>query len=391
VGNVSVETVAVGSEYAGKFETGAAAPVVPHLRFIDGMRGLAALYVVLHHSAQFAFPTGSSSKALFFFRWGRAAVTVFIAISGYCLALPVVRSHLTLKGGAWHFFKKRARRILTPYYVALAMGIAFCVFFLTPAGIRLRYIANPLIAKAIITHLLLVQNWSTEVAYMFNGPLWSVATEVQIYLFFPLIVLVWRRFGTIWMLAGTFVVSHLALFLSGHRGSANYLFIFALGAWAAERSECKLDKRDLLVMKSAFWVSAIAFLVFPNVKEVYSDLIVGVGVSCLMVLCARTTFWPRSVLSFRPFAWLGGFSYSIYLVHNVIQQVYFDTPIRITSIRTGVPLFLLLCFGLTPIVLGLSYVFHLAIERPFMTVHKVRGKAKPLEAAKAVRVSAPSS
>jgi peptidoglycan/LPS O-acetylase OafA/YrhL len=104
----------VDGEYAGKFETGAPAPAVPHLQFLDGLRGLAALYVVIHHSSQASYVGLVFPKQLFFLGWGRAAVTTFIAISGYCLALPVVRAGITLKGGALHFYGKRARAFSFP-------------------------------------------------------------------------------------------------------------------------------------------------------------------------------------------------------------------------------------------------------------------------------------
>jgi peptidoglycan/LPS O-acetylase OafA/YrhL len=350
--------------YAGKFETGAISPAVQHLEFLDGLRGVAALYILLHHSCRLAFLTIATPKAFFFFGWGHAVVTIFIAISGYCLSLPVVRSGLTLKGGALHFYRKRARRILTPYYASLAMGIMMFAF-LTAPGHRLSIFTDSLNRKAIIAHLFMVHNWLPDVMFTINGPLWSVAMEMQIYMLFPLIVLGWKRFGTIWMLASTFLLSHLVFFLSGHRGPANYLFIFVLGAWAANLSP---GKRNMVYLKSMFYICMIAFLALPDIKDVYSDLLVGVGVSCMMAVCAQTTlFWPRSVLSLRFFTWLGGFSYSIYLIHSVLQSIY----LRMPWIPAGFPLLFFL-LGIIPIILGVSYLFHMTIERPFMTVHTPR-------------------
>ena len=361
----------VAGEYAGKFETGAAAPAVPHLRFLDGLRGVAALYVVIHHSFQFSYNLAEFPRAFVLLRWGQAAVAVFIAISGYCLALPVVRSNLTLKGGALHFYKKRARRILVPYYTALAMGVILGTFT-TPAGHRLGFLSVPLIRNALLAHLFLYENWAWAYSFMFNGPLWSVAMEAQIYLLFPLIVLAWRRFGIAWVLGVTFVVSHLLFFLLKHLGPANYLFLFVLGAWAAKLG---LERRGLTALKATFFLCVAVFLAFPYMKDVYADLFVGVGISCLMAVCARTNFWVRPLLSLGLFTWLGSFSYSIYLIHNVIQHLYLDTALRLRAVPPGRPLFLFMCFVLTPVILGLAYVFHLLIERPFMTVHKVRPQA----------------
>ena len=63
------------------------------LGYLDGLRGLAALYVVMHHSA-FAFYTASEMPhrlrlLLKPLAYGHFSVDLFIVLSGYCLMLPV--------------------------------------------------------------------------------------------------------------------------------------------------------------------------------------------------------------------------------------------------------------------------------------------------------------
>src|SRR5205085_647811 len=97
-----------------------------HLAYLDGLRGLAALQVVLGHAAM-QVHWGSLAKprviqaALGPMTFAREAVALFIVLSGFCLMLPVVRREGVLQGGAWQFFKRRARRILPPYYLALGV------------------------------------------------------------------------------------------------------------------------------------------------------------------------------------------------------------------------------------------------------------------------------
>src|SRR4051794_20575862 len=58
------------------------------LPFLDGMRGLAALYVTLHHAAIMVPPDGMSwgpLRLVLCLYMGHAAVSVFIVLSGYCL------------------------------------------------------------------------------------------------------------------------------------------------------------------------------------------------------------------------------------------------------------------------------------------------------------------
>ena len=73
----------------------AAAPKV-HLGYLDSLRALAAIYVVMYHAIYQIDPhhpvrTGAAGafRSLFV---GHYAVDLFIVLSGFCLMLPVARS-----------------------------------------------------------------------------------------------------------------------------------------------------------------------------------------------------------------------------------------------------------------------------------------------------------
>lgn len=91
-----------------------------HLNFLDGIRAIAALYVLMHHlwlSQRALLPQGWPTGWL---AYGHLAVDVFIVLSGFCLMLPVARFK-ELRGGARHFFARRARRILPPVYACIVL------------------------------------------------------------------------------------------------------------------------------------------------------------------------------------------------------------------------------------------------------------------------------
>lgn len=111
-GLVNKETSLVQSEAAVAAPRG-------HLNHLDGMRALAAIYVVLHHAFLQSWPNidvaaiRSNPKfwPLFPLAFGHSAVTAFIAISGFSLALPIVRGNGFLKPD---FFKRQYPRCVTP-------------------------------------------------------------------------------------------------------------------------------------------------------------------------------------------------------------------------------------------------------------------------------------
>ena len=85
----------------------------PH---VEGLRGVAALYVFLFHvwQAGIEHPATATLALLFGATWwllqyGHFAVAAFIVISGFCLALPVAASE-TMRFDPKRFFVRRARR-----------------------------------------------------------------------------------------------------------------------------------------------------------------------------------------------------------------------------------------------------------------------------------------
>src|SRR4029079_7751823 len=91
-----------------------AGPPPRRLAGLDGVRGLAALFVVMNHVFERAFPGYPVDRAPFWAGWfiyGRFAVVVFIVLSGFSLALSPARHGWRLDG-AWSFARRRARRIL---------------------------------------------------------------------------------------------------------------------------------------------------------------------------------------------------------------------------------------------------------------------------------------
>src|SRR3954470_9567348 len=108
----------------------------PRLAGLDGVRGLAALFVVVHHVFLRAFPGYPVDRAPFWAGWliyGRFAVVVFIVLSGFSLALLPARRGWRLDGIS-RFARRRALRILPAYYAALAFSLAVAWLVVRPPG-----------------------------------------------------------------------------------------------------------------------------------------------------------------------------------------------------------------------------------------------------------------
>ncbi|HEY1485876.1 MAG TPA: acyltransferase family protein, partial [Micromonosporaceae bacterium] len=165
------------------------------LRGLDGIRGLAALFVVIDHIYLRAFPGYPVDNAPFWAGWfiyGRFAVVVFIVLSGFSLAVSPARAGWRLDGNA-RFARRRAWRILPPYWAALAFSLVMTWFVVAQPGWP-----EPTGQSAVVNGLLL-----QDVIYAPspNRAFWSIAVEAQLYVFFPLLLLLIRRIGGFAMVA----------------------------------------------------------------------------------------------------------------------------------------------------------------------------------------------
>lgn len=371
---------------------------VPRVRlaYLDGLRGLCALFVVGGHTGNGGYfhDDGSFGSRLLVFFWNllnydRYAVAIFIILSGYCLMLPVARSaDGQLPGGVWEYLKRRARRILPPYYAALILSLLLIAALSSVKGRSLAELSP----GALLSHLFLVHNLKPEWTFAINGPMWSVATEWQIYFFFPAILLpVWRHRGIGAAVCVAFVLGYIPHF-GFHKWldpvAPWFLGLFALGmAGAVVGFDAGPRFRALrsrlpwgLLAIALFLALVLAFVLKPTSLPSYplylTEPLVGLAAVCLIVYCTRflTDGVPTrrpTILRFlesRPVVGLGAFSYSLYLTHapflDLGKTLLKTLPLSDTS------KLLLLWFGIVPLCVLAAYLFYLPFERPFVSSHR---------------------
>jgi peptidoglycan/LPS O-acetylase OafA/YrhL len=373
------------------------APPRLHLGYLDGIRGLMALYVVLRHSyMQVDWRHTMLGKPSLFpraiemlfglTRFTHFAVGMFIVLSGYCLMLPVARSaDGQLPGGVTDYLKRRARRILPPYYAALFGSILLILLIPAmrqPNGTRWDLTAPQLTFGSVISHLLLIHNlgpWINKI----DGPMWSVGMEWQIYFLFPLLLLpVWRRFGNLAAMATGLAIGLAAHFLRPQIDDTCpwYIGLFAFGMAAAAINFS--TRPHFVALRDRVWWGTFA-LVFGAVpvavicrrpdlmwaRAYLMDPLVGLGEACLLIYLANgvRSERPSPIARFLTlpavFA-LGTFSYSLYLIHVPVLEVaaLAFKPLRLSNEITMA----LILTVIVPLCVILAYLFHLAFEKPFM-------------------------
>ncbi len=353
----------------------AAGPSRQRLAGLDGIRGLAALYVVLNHIFLRTFPGYPADHAPFWAAWliyGRFAVVVFIVLSGFSLALAPARHDWRLDAVS-RFAQRRAWRILPAYVAALAFSLAVAWLIAPQPGHGVPD------GRSVVVYGLLVQNLVG--AHSPNAAFWSMAVEAQLYVLFPLLLLMLRRRGPIAMVAAvTLVVSAVGVF-GPHiprvdtfviQSAPDLAALFALGILAAGIVSASAERRS---WPWAWLALAAAVPVFATLwwrGSVWSlnhlywvDLALGPAIALLLAGLATGHPSPLlRVLDSRPLRKLGLSSYSLYLTHGPIVVVVYEKVVA-GRFHQGVPAFVMTAALVLPLTILFSRIFASVFEIRF--------------------------
>lgn len=274
------------------------------LAHVEGLRGVAALWVLLYH-LWLAVSVYHWAHGLRFLQYGWLGVPLFLAVSGYCLGLPVAA------GKAFSiadFARRRWNRIAPTYFVMLALSVplAFIIRSLFGMPLTWQFFAVRLIEYATFSDNFVFPPGSS--VGDLDAPMWTVATEAQIYVLFALVLVpVWRWRNSP---ATLYVACPLALALAAFTPMVNtwLIIVFCFGLIAADR-------------KAPGWLPwALALVCSFLVTDARNEPEIFIGAATAACLAARPKVFAR-FLSLPPLQFLGRQSYSLYVIHVPLMQV----------------------------------------------------------------------
>jgi peptidoglycan/LPS O-acetylase OafA/YrhL len=279
---------------------------------IQVLRGAAILAVFAFH----LWPKSAPS--------GFLGVDLFFVVSGFLMAWLYDMSRLSASA----FYLKRATRILPAYYATILLAVGVGAALLLPHELG-DVVKSAFWAVGLAGN---VDSWASDSYFDASRfrpllHLWSLGVEVQFYLLFPLIAWFWRK--TPWLVVLGFAASFAACLILAPISPKTPFFMtpfrlweFGLGFIAAKiaLSRATPDATGLAPWLGATGLAAVAGLVFAPVPETahpgFAALAVGCSTAAVLLFGL-----PGLVLRSAPgrgLAWLGDYSYSLYLVHYPI-------------------------------------------------------------------------
>jgi peptidoglycan/LPS O-acetylase OafA/YrhL len=314
----------------------------PHLLGVDSLRFVAAMWVVFGHGAwlpirQLVHGSGSLGSAISSLNGvvfnGVAAVIIFFVVSGLCIHFPYIGVERISLG---EYFARRYLRI-----------------------------GGPLVAILLFAHF-----YTDPAAQAVHDVLWSVYCELAYYTLYPILFLAFRRYGVRPIIA---IATAVALCLIAARYSFMWHWEFGLltflvgypawllGCLLAEKIKTNSFSRvsvPIWYWRGGAWLYSVAamLLVFHSpVRIGYPATLLPFSFYCYFWIQQELARWREKA----PWHWLevgGAWSFSVYLVHKIVIAEFVELHFPISPLTNW-------ALQLS-VLLALSYLYYLVIERP---------------------------
>ncbi|QNE39483.1 acyltransferase [Hymenobacter sp. NBH84] len=356
--------------------------------YIDALRGVAALGIIVHHVPRAYL----SDKINAFLLMGAGGVPLFFMLSAFTLFLSYYnRKNTNEKNPICNFYLRRFFRIAPLFYVLVLVSL-----LLNGTGLQ-----NPNDPSSKVGLLAIVANltftlglhpyWISSIVH--NG--WSIGTEMLFYLFVPLLYR-WVKsvyhamwflvFGLIFAKATIFSVAHIIprfvsaeMTKSGLWNAFLYQFfpsqvpIFALGILLyfliRAYQNSALDDQLLNRRRLAWPILTLFALLFINgpLQTFSTDGIIPSFISTYTLLYMPFIFAlflnPVKLVVNKVMIYLGKVSYSLYLTHALVI-IFLENVLPPFILGRGLlnyALFLGMTLLITVLLSTLTYFF---IEKP---------------------------
>lgn len=348
------------------------------LEHLVSMRGIAAWWVVFFHSLALMMSACPNIPLLVvkIISHGYLAVDFFFVLSGFIIFINYYAKFTSnFRQSLFPFYWNRLTRIYPVHFAMLLAYLALAgVFRYTSASHALPPALNK---QLFFENLFLVQAWQIE-STSWNVPAWSVSAEWFVYLLFPFIASGLAKFaggfvGKIALAVAIFAAvigfgiyqpqdgTTPTLMLPLVRASHEFLLGAIAGALFIHHKDRLIKAKGLLLLLIATTVTVRFFAEIPYYFFVPFLCFVSICILCVdesnvtKILCAK---W---------LVYLGEISYSTYMIHYFVKDVFKATLVKDLNAVNSYAL-----FGSFLFVLLASIVMHRMFEVPVQSYLRKR-------------------
>ncbi len=339
---------------------------------LDGLRGLAAISVVIMHVYYVWGVNQSYPQFSMYIEHFGFAVHLFYILSGFTLCFTYFNNsdNQIIK----IFLLKRFFRIAPLFYICILLNFITIKFFNINVDIY-----SPV---SIFTNIFLIFNLypSHMIAESLTPAGWSIGVEWIFYLMFPLLIVLMKRkkyvFFVMLLLSLLYPILHKYIpnILIGvdYTYFFNYFFLnfapfflFGMSIYGCYKYLTSIESTSLMLI-IYFFIFFISYIIFNKIIVNYLSLIWGLNF-ILIIICL--IIHPLPILSSGLFVFFGKISFSVYLLHGILMGAMgtkIASFLKIFSFlgndNIGLIIYLMLYFAILFIISTISYYL---IETPF--------------------------
>ncbi len=342
------------------------------LVYIDALRGIAALWVMLHHFIfgnlnETAVNGPVAEVVRFIAAYGYLGVEIFFVLSG-CVISYSVRNALITPRFFGAFALRRSVRLDPPYWFVI------CAAYLVD-----RLTSGPVGARAGMPEWLVLLFNFTYLNQMVGSPTivavgWTLCQEVQFYLVFILLLGVSQRIGR---LLRSDKYARLLIFLP----LAVYSIVIALGLLPTPWPRSFFELWHMFfagvcvtwaiyggIPKVWSWVFVLSLACLGGVTNDARMIVAAIAACSILIVAARgklTTFLGNRVLQY-----FGRISYSLYLIHPLVGNRFLRLALRWTGPSPSLAAATLLFTVATLASVLAAHLMYRFIEKPSLLLAK---------------------
>jgi peptidoglycan/LPS O-acetylase OafA/YrhL len=342
---------------------------------LTGLRGIAALWVVLYHYGIRYFPAIQPGAAAQIIEKGYLAVDLFFLLSGFVLAHVYMDQFAAGRSSAaWPFFRARIARLYPLHIFVLVLLVIDYTIPFFKADIALSShvrLLGPSSVAALLANLFMLQGLKAS-ALSWNYPTWSISVEFVAYLLFPLAAarlcgigrasaLLWLGLFASWVGFFSCLVNGDFNQWDGWTAFARCIPEFFAGVllYVLARSLPSISNTGVLASVLGACLAVLLAMDGP-------DCLIVLLFACIVPLLVLGSGIASNMLNAPATVLIGELSYALYLVHGFVQIVIAQllASLSISDAELSPTSSLALMLGLTALSLLFAYWVYKFIELP---------------------------
>ena len=250
-----------------------------------------------HYSPEYLFSDLAGNN---FAKYGWVGVDIFFIVSGYCIAMTIVRTNTFLD-----FIVKRFARLYPAYFVFGLTTLIFYYFFELPG----REVG---LFEGFMN--LIFANFIPGLNFKYiDGIYWALIVEIKFYIFFGIIYFISRSLSTSIMIWLTFSVILTLIKVVDH--SNNFIFLTSI----CPHLNLFLLGLSIYKFKDLKILFKIIIILYVVISIYFTDRFTeNVVLFYLIFSLTSIILFKKFKINFKPLTLIGLISYSWYLSHNAI-------------------------------------------------------------------------